>query len=84
VKEPKIKVELLGDNFLTCQRLKDNIEMALQSLATKPSLQFVYEPQKFAEYRLMSLPALAVDGEIKAAGKLLSTEGIILMLKNRY
>lgn len=77
-----MRIELLGDNCRACQRLKGNIELALQSFTTKPSLQFVNEPERFAEYGLMSLPALAVDGEIKAAGQMLSIKEIMEVLTN--
>lgn len=73
-------IELLGDNCRRCQRLRDNIELALKSCKKQTSFQQIEEPQKFAEYGLLSLPGLAINGQVITAGQLLSTQEILDLL----
>lgn len=75
-----MKVELLGDNCRKCQLLKRNVELAIRGCSATIDLQSVCEPQRFADYGLLSLPALAIDGRLKAAGKLLSKRDILSLL----
>jgi predicted thioredoxin/glutaredoxin len=73
-------IELLGDNCCRSQRLQNNIELALQSFAQNLVIQKVGDPERFASYGILSLPALMVDGEVMAAGQVLSVKEIIEML----
>ncbi len=76
-----MRIEILGDNCRTCQRLKSNIESALQGRDTRIELLNICEPQRFAEYGLLSLPGLLIDGELKSAGRLLSQQEVLSLLK---
>jgi hypothetical protein len=73
-------IELLGDNCRKCRLLKSNIEVALQGVGTNIDVREIEEPEKFAEYGLLSLPGLAVDGVVKAEGRLLSIKEITDLL----
>ncbi len=78
-----MKIELLGDNCRKCQLLKNNIEMVLRNFNKNVDFQFNTEPKRFAEYGLLSLPGLAIDGEIESAGSLLSVKEITTIVKTR-
>lgn len=69
-------IELLGDNCRRCRLLQGNIERALQGCRTKSCLRLVEDPQRFAEYGLLSLPGLVIDGKVVAEGRLPSVEEI--------
>ena len=56
--------------------------MALQGVVANIEVQEIGEPEKFAEYGLLSLPGLAVDGVVKSEGRLLSIKEIAAMLAN--
>lgn len=78
-----MKIELLGDNCRKCQLLKNNIELVLKNFNKSVDFQFNSEPKRFAEYGLLSLPGLAIDGEIESAGSLLSVKEITTIVKTR-
>jgi hypothetical protein len=78
-----MKIELLGDDCRKCRLMKSNILQALRNGGEKVEFQHVCEPGKFAEYGLLSLPGFAIDGELKAEGRLLSVETILRMILNK-
>lgn len=73
-------IELLGDNCRRCQRLQENIKLALKGYTQNHTFTQVGDPERFVDYSLFSLPALAIDGEVKAAGQILSVQDILEML----
>jgi len=73
-------IEILGVDCKTSRLLRKNLEQALGGYKEPVELQCRYEPAKFIEYGLFSLPGLVIDGKLKSAGKLLSTQAIISML----
>jgi hypothetical protein len=76
-----MKIELLGDNCRKCRLLRNNIELALSGCSASVEFQCVDEPKRFAEYGLLSLPGLAINGRILAEGKLLSSSAIVRMVE---
>jgi len=76
-----MRIELLGDNCSRCRRLQANIERALQHSGIATRLERVEEPRRFAEYGLLALPAIAVDGRVLAAGSLPSTRELRALLE---
>ena len=75
-----MKIELFGDNCKRCQRLRNNVELALEGCNPGLKIQQVEDPQSFCEYKILSLPGLAIDGQLMAAGRLLSVEELIKKL----
>ena len=76
-----MKIELLGDNCRKCHLLRENINLALQGLGEPSTIEDIEDPGRFAEYGLLSLPALAVNGLVRAEGQLLTVEEIAAILK---
>ena len=76
-----MKIELLGDNCRKCHLLRDNIALALQGLGDSSTIEDIDDPARFAEYGLLSLPALAVNGRVRAEGQLLTVEEVAAILK---
>jgi len=74
-----MKIELLGDNCSRCRRLQENIERALQSGHIASRLERVEEPRRFAEYGVMALPAIAVDGRVLTTGSLPDSRELLAM-----
>jgi len=72
-----MRIELYGDNCRKCRLLEKNIRLAIEGYDNKATLQCVDDPRTFAQCGLLSLPGLAVNGEIKKVGKLMSVKEII-------
>jgi small redox-active disulfide protein 2 len=71
-----MKIEILGIGCPKCKLLTANAEAALKELGIKAEIVKVTDIDKITEYGVMMTPALAIDGKVKAAGKVLSTEDI--------
>ena len=71
-----MRIEILGVGCLKCKQLTANIEAAVKELNIKAEITKVSDIGKIVEYGVMTTPALAVDGAVVSAGKVLSREEI--------
>jgi len=75
------KIQILGTGCAKCNRLQENAEAAAKELGIDYELEKVNDIEKIMSFGVMSTPALAVDGVVKAAGKLLTPDEIKEFLK---
>ena len=71
-----MKIEILGVGCPKCKQLTANAEAAVKELNINAEISKVTDIGKIVEYGVMMTPALAVDGTVVSAGKVLSTEEI--------
>ena len=76
------KIQILGTGCPKCQKLLENAGIASRSLGLDFELEKVDDINKILEFGVMMTPALVVDGEVKAVGKVLSEEEIIEILSD--
>ena len=65
-----MKIEILGTGCARCNALEAAVRQAADQLGLDYELVHVKEIAKFASYGVMMTPALVVDGQVKASGKL--------------
>ena len=70
------KIQILGTGCPKCQALAANAEAAAKELGLDYELVKVKDINEIMTFGVMVTPALAVDGEVKAAGKVLDPETI--------
>jgi small redox-active disulfide protein 2 len=76
-----MKIEILGMGCHKCVKLYANTVLAVKEMGlTAAEVLKVEDFQKIREYGVLSTPAVAVDGKVISAGKLLSTEEIKRLL----
>lgn len=68
------KLQILGTGCPKCQKLADTVEAAAQELGIQYELEKVKEIGKIMEFGVMITPALVVDGEVKASGRVPSLQ----------
>ena len=71
-----MKIEILGVGCPKCKQLTANAEAAVKELNINAEISKVSDIGKIVEYGVMTTPALAVDGSVVSAGKVLSKEEI--------
>jgi small redox-active disulfide protein 2 len=71
-----MKIEILGTGCPKCKKLFENAQEAVQNLGTSAAVVKVEDIQQIMNAGVMLTPALAVDGEVKSAGKVLSVDEI--------
>jgi len=70
------KVQVLGTGCPKCQQTAANAREAAQAAGVEIELIKVEKPADIAKFGVMFTPALAIDGEVKSAGRIPSVEEI--------
>ncbi|MFH0732994.1 MAG: thioredoxin family protein [Candidatus Omnitrophota bacterium] len=71
-----MKIEILGIGCPKCKQLMASTEAAVKELNIQAEIGKVTDIDKITEYGVMMTPALAVDGTVVSAGKVLSKDEI--------
>lgn len=75
-----MKIQILGTGCPKCKTLAENAESAAREMGLDFEIEKVTDINKIMAFGVMMTPALAVDGKVKKAGKLLSVEEIKTLL----
>jgi small redox-active disulfide protein 2 len=75
-----MKIEILGTGCAKCNKLYEAAKEAVASTGTDAEVVKVQDLGEIMKRGVMVTPALAVDGEIKVAGKVLKPDDIAKML----
>jgi small redox-active disulfide protein 2 len=70
------KIQILGTGCPKCKRLTENTEAAVKALGIEAAIEKVEKITEIMQFGVMTTPALAVDGQVKSAGKVLSPDEI--------
>lgn len=75
------KIQILGTGCVKCEKLFENARAAVEECGAECELEKVSDIEKIVDLGVMMTPALVIDGEIRAVGKVLSPEDILTMLQ---
>jgi small redox-active disulfide protein 2 len=73
-------IEVLGPGCSNCKMLYERTRQAVQELGLTCEVVKVTDLKVIVGYRVMSTPALVVDGQVMSAGKVPSVEQIKAIL----
>ncbi len=76
-----MKIQILGTGCPKCKKLEENVREAVKQLGIAAEIVKVQDMDAIIEMGVMMTPAVAVNGIVKKAGKLLPVEEIITILK---
>jgi small redox-active disulfide protein 2 len=76
-----MKIQILGSGCPKCRLLEEHARQAVADLGLSAEIEKVTEIDRMIEMGVMTTPALAVDGEVKSAGRVLSKQQIAEILK---
>ena len=76
------KLQILGTGCVKCERLREQAELAIEELGEGYELVKISDIEEIVDFGVMMTPALAIDGEVKVVGKVISKEDIIGILKD--
>ena len=74
------KIQILGTGCPKCKKLAENAEAAARELAIEYQLEKVTDINEMMKFGVMVTPALAIDGQVKVAGKVSDVGDIKEML----
>jgi small redox-active disulfide protein 2 len=75
-----MKVQILGTGCKKCRTLAANAQEAIDRLGLDAEIEKVEEIRDIARMGVAMTPALAVDGDVKSVGRLLSATQIEKLL----
>jgi len=70
------KIQILGTGCPNCTKLSENAAAAVAELGLDCEIEKITDITEITKYGVMMTPGLAVDGEVKSVGKLLSASEI--------
>lgn len=73
-------VQVLGPGCPKCEKLKKNAEAAVALAGGEAIVEKVTDINVIVGFGVMLTPALAIDGEVKSVGKVLTPEEIQKLL----
>lgn len=76
-----MKVQILGTGCPKCKLLASNAEQAIRDSGVDAELEKITSITEIAKFGIMMTPGLAIDGEVKSAGKLLSPADIEQLIR---
>jgi len=74
-------IQILGPGCPKCKKMAENAEAAAEALGVDYHLEKITDIQATATFGVMVTPALVVDGQVRAVGKVPDIEAIKAMLK---
>ena len=75
-----MKIQILGTGCPKCAKLEENARAAAEHLGVDFELEKISDITEIMGFGVMVTPALAVDGDVKSTGKVLSVEEITSLL----
>jgi len=76
-----MKIQILGVGCPKCKQLTANVEQAIKELGVAAEVEKVTDIKEIMKFGVMLTPGLAVDGEVKSSGKILSVGEIKKMIE---
>ena len=73
-------IQILGTGCAKCEKLKKNAEEAVKLAGGGGMVEKISDMGQIVAFGVMMTPALAIDGEVKSVGKVLSPEEILKMI----
>ena len=74
-------IKILGSGCPKCRLIEENARKAVDELKIKAEIEKVTDVGEIVDYGVMSTPAIVVDGEVKAYGRIPTVEEIKKWLK---
>jgi len=73
-------VQVLGPGCAKCEKLKHNAEEAVRQSGVEATVEKITDINVITGFGVMMTPALAIDGEVKSVGKVLTSDDIQKLL----
>ena len=75
-----MKIQVLGTGCAKCKQLTASAEKAVAELGLGVAVEKMEDLREIMKFKVMSTPALVVDGRVRSTGKVLSCEDVKALL----
>lgn len=73
-------IKVLGSGCASCHRLYENAKTAVKNMGLSVEVEYITDMAKVMEYGVMRMPALVVNENVVAMGKVLNANEIVELL----
>lgn len=77
-----MEIKVLGAGCARCRKLHGDARMAVVQAGLDEEVQYVDDIAEVVKYDVLMTPALVIDGEVKAAGRVPSIPEMVTWLVN--
>lgn len=77
-----MKIEILGTGCAKCNMLEAATKSAADSIGLDYKIEHIKEIGEIIQRGVMMTPALAIDGQVKASGRVPSSDELIRILRD--
>ena len=70
------KIQILGTGCAKCKALAENARKAIEETGVEAEVEKIEQIQEIMKFNVLSTPGLVIDGEVKATGRVLSSDEI--------
>jgi small redox-active disulfide protein 2 len=77
----KMIIQILGTGCPKCKTLEANAKAAIEEGMIEATVEKITDLDQIMDMGVMMTPALAVDGQVLSAGKVLNKNQILVLLK---
>lgn len=74
------RIQILGTGCAKCKTLAENAKNAVEEAGIEAEIEKVEDIKEIMKFNILMTPGLVIDGEVKAAGRVLSPEDIKKLL----
>jgi small redox-active disulfide protein 2 len=74
------RIQILGTGCAKCKTLAENARKAVDEAGVEAEIEKVEDIKEIMKFNILMTPGLVIDGEVKAAGRVLSPEDIKKLL----
>ena len=76
-----MNIKILGGGCSSCKKLYENTKKAVTETMIKADVEYITDMQKIMEYGVMKMPALVVNEQVMATGKVSKPAEIMKILE---
>lgn len=74
------KVQILGTGCAKCKTLTENARKAVELAGVEAEIEKIEDIREIMKFNVLMTPGLVIDGEVKAAGRVISPDDIKKLL----
>ena len=74
------KIQILGTGCQKCKTLTENARKAVEETGVEAEIEKVEDIKEIMKFNILMTPGFVIDGQVKAAGRVLSPEDIKKLL----
>ena len=76
-----MNIKILGGGCASCKKLYENIKKVVAKTGVDAEVEYITDMEKVMAYGVMSMPALVVNEQVVAMGKVLKPAEIVKILE---